>query len=101
MKGTNILIFLLIVICGFSSSYKSSLFAASAYKSDSLSNRIVIINAFDAMSSHIRKNKKELFSELADSLKQYLYNEIMYRKKGIEVDRSVTMGVSMPVINAN
>ncbi len=46
---------------------------------DSLPNRILIINAFDAMNLHVRNNKKELFRELTDSLKQYLSNEIRDR----------------------
>ena len=39
---------------------------------DSSVNRILIINSFDAMSMKARKNKKELFAQLADSLKQML-----------------------------
>lgn len=77
-----ILFFLLIVICSFSGNVQLPLPAAIAYKRDSLPNGILIINAFDAMSLHNRKNKKELFRELADSLKQYLYNEILYRNLG-------------------
>ncbi len=38
--------------------------------------RILIINAFDASEIKARKNKQELFAELADSLKQYLQSEI-------------------------
>ena len=44
-------------------------------KSDTAS-KILIVNSFDAMSLKARKNKKELFSELADSLVQYLYQEL-------------------------
>ncbi len=36
---------------------------------------------FDAMSIKARKNKKELFEGLADSLKQVLYNEISAQKE--------------------
>ena len=43
---------------------------------DTSVNRILIINAFDAMSVRIRKNKRELLRELTDSLKNYLSNEI-------------------------
>ena len=39
-------------------------------------NRILIINTFDAQSNKYRKNKKELFTELADSLKSVLAVEI-------------------------
>jgi len=40
-------------------------------KSDTLP-RILIANSFDAFSLNVRKNKKELFKELSDSLKIYL-----------------------------
>jgi len=43
---------------------------------DSLSNRILIISSFDASSVHARHSKKELFAELADSLKSYLAEDI-------------------------
>jgi hypothetical protein len=39
-------------------------------------NRVLIINTFDVQSSRFRKNKKELFAELADSLKSVLAIEI-------------------------
>ncbi|MGB3162286.1 MAG: hypothetical protein WBA96_02050, partial [Chitinophagaceae bacterium] len=45
-------------------------------KADTTIPRILIINAFDASEIKARKNKKELFAELADSLKHYLRNEI-------------------------
>ncbi len=45
-------------------------------KADSTVPRILIINAFDASETKARKNKIELFTELADSLKQYLRSEI-------------------------
>ena len=38
--------------------------------------RILIINSFDAQSLKARKNKKLLFGELADSLKQMIYAEM-------------------------
>jgi hypothetical protein len=47
-----------------------------------LPENIVIINAFDALSLPARKAKKELFRELADSLMQYLRDELHYRKMG-------------------
>lgn len=59
------------------------LFSLSAQ--DSLSTRsdtalnkktILILSSFDAMSMKARKNKKELFAQLADSLKQILYTNI-------------------------
>lgn len=45
-------------------------------RTDTSSSRILIINAFDASKMKARDNKKELFAELADSLKQYLAKEI-------------------------
>ena len=47
-------------------------------------DRILIINSFDAQSIQARKNKKELFAELADSLKYMLQTEFS-RKKDREV----------------
>ena len=44
-------------------------------KSDTLP-RILIANSFDAFSLNVRKNKKELFKELTDSLKIYLEENI-------------------------
>ena len=41
--------------------------------------KILIINSFDAQSINARKNKKLLFAELADSLKQMLYAEMDLR----------------------
>ena len=43
---------------------------------DSLSNRILIISAFDVSALHARHTKKELFAELTDSLKNYLAQDI-------------------------
>ena len=42
-------------------------------KPDSLHGNILVINSFDVMPEKFRKNKKELFVELADSLKQILF----------------------------
>ena len=41
--------------------------------SDSLHGNILVINAFDVAAEKYRKNKKELFLELTDSLKRILY----------------------------
>ena len=41
--------------------------------SDSLHGNILVINSFDVAAEKYRKNKKELFLELTDSLKQILY----------------------------
>jgi hypothetical protein len=45
-------------------------------QSDTLPGKVLIINSFDVQSIQARKNKKLLFSELADSLKQMLYAEL-------------------------
>ena len=50
---------------------RSHAFAANQ-KTDTSGRHIVIINAFYPSDSKFRKNKKELFTELADSLKEYL-----------------------------
>ncbi|HET6768845.1 MAG TPA: hypothetical protein VFH08_15645, partial [Chitinophagaceae bacterium] len=57
-----------------------------AYLQSSDSNqtpgRLLIINAFDAQATDYRKNKKELFAKLADSLKSYLAHEVRkYKNK--------------------
>ncbi len=50
---------------------RSHVFATNQ-KTDTSGRHIVIFNAFDPSDSKSRKNKKELFTELADSLKEYL-----------------------------
>ncbi len=82
MKTISGFIFLLTVTCSFSDYPKLAFPVTVACGADSLSNGILIINAFDAMSLHVRKGKKELFNELADSLKQYLYEGIRYQNMG-------------------
>jgi len=49
-------------------------------KTDATNNTILILNSFDAMSMKARKNKKELFAQLADSLKQILYTDILFNE---------------------
>jgi len=46
-------------------------------KADTTAPRILILNAYDASEMKARKNKKELFAELADSLKHCLRSEIV------------------------
>lgn len=54
----------------------------------SANNRILIINSFDAQALEARKNKKALFGELAESLKQMLKSEISQHISGeIEIVR--------------
>ncbi|TMI65805.1 MAG: hypothetical protein E6H07_07820 [Bacteroidetes bacterium] len=48
----------------------------SLFAKDSIVSRFLIINSFDASSIDARKNKKELFAQLADSLKHLLYNKL-------------------------
>jgi len=52
--------------------------------------KILIINSFDAQSLKTRNNKKHLFGELADSLKQMLYAEMNLR---IPAERIVIPGL--------
>ena len=69
-----ILIIFFLVLCSntaWSQDDTDSLFAK-----DSIVNRFLIINSFDATSIDARKNKKILFGELADSIKQLLYNKL-------------------------
>ncbi len=46
---------------------------ATNKKTDTSGRHILILNAYDPSGSKFRKNKKELFTELADSLKEYLH----------------------------
>ena len=68
------LIFILTTCILFNLSGQDSLLV----KPDTVSgnNTILIINSFDAMSMEARKNKKELFAELTNRLKQILYDGI-------------------------
>ena len=43
---------------------------------------ILVINSFDAHANKYRKNKKELFAELADSLKSYLAAKLIFSELG-------------------
>ncbi len=53
---------------------------AANQKTDTSGRHIVILNAFDPSDSKFRKNKKELFTELTDSLKEYLNYFLADRK---------------------
>ncbi len=70
-------IFSLIGMISLCSSTKGGVTCGFEFKPDSLPGKILIINSFDAMAMKARKNKKELFVELADSLKQLLYHRIL------------------------
>ena len=76
MKVIAILFFLSGIIHSQCSVAKGKITPGSEFWSDSLPGHILIINSFDAMSIKARKNKKELFAELADSLKQLVYHRI-------------------------
>ena len=77
MKANIFLIFLLAGLCNFESKAISAYKARSIFTTDSMPNKILIINSFDAKSIKARKNKKELFAELADSLKKILYEKVI------------------------
>jgi hypothetical protein len=79
VRVKEILFFLIGITISYSSSAKGSITTGYEFKPDSLPANILIINSFDAMSMKARKNKKELFAELADSLKQLLYNKIRFQ----------------------
>lgn len=59
---------------------------ASNQQTDTSGHHIVIINAFDPSKDKSRKNKQELFTELADSLKEYL-NYFLAGKKDTKTTR--------------
>jgi hypothetical protein len=75
MKRSPMVIFLLAMLLDLTGYAKEN----TAAKSDSLPKSFLIINSFDAMSMKARKNKKELFRGFADSLKQYLYINLLVR----------------------
>ena len=71
-----ITLFLIGIILNLDSSARGSIGLYSKFQTDSLPDKILIINSFDATLMKVRKNKKELFAELADSLKQLLYDKV-------------------------
>ena len=71
MKNISIVLLLLIPALALRSTENSIVQYVS--QSDSLPGNMLVINSFDVMSSNIRKNKRELFRELTDSLKQILF----------------------------
>jgi CHAT domain-containing protein/tetratricopeptide (TPR) repeat protein len=76
MKANAVLFGLIGIVLSLCSNSQDSNTAGHNPASDTLPENILIINSFDAMSIKARKNKKELFAELVDSLKQLLYNRI-------------------------
>ena len=77
MKANIFLILLFAGLFNFKSKDVSAYKVSSIFTVDSLPNKILIINSFDARSIKARKNKKELFAELADNLKQILYEKVI------------------------
>ena len=76
MMRNAILFFLSVMILSTGSNANNNTAFAFKFHPDSLPGNILIINAFDAMSVEARKNKRELFKELTDSLKNYLAKKI-------------------------
>ena len=77
MKANIFLILLLPGLCNFKSKDVSAYKVSSIFTADSLPNKILIINSFDAKSVKVRNGKRELFRELSDSLKIYLAKTII------------------------
>ena len=71
------LVFAFFIVAGFHDPYNSRPAMTLARSIDSLSNRVLIINSFDASTLHVRHSKRELFADLADSLKSYVAEYIM------------------------
>ncbi len=67
----------LLLFISFGLSLSESYASGNNKRTDTSGHRVLIINAFDASNMKARNNKKELFAELADSLKQYLRSEMM------------------------
>jgi hypothetical protein len=81
----SLLVFV-IVILGFCRNTVNKTPPRDKIRQDSLPEKILIINSFDAASMKARKNKQELFNQLADSLKQILYQKITPPfKAGLEI----------------
>lgn len=76
MRANSIQFFLIGIMISICTTVNGGIPAGYECRSDSLPGNILIINSFDAMSIKARKNKKELFAELADSLKQLLHNRV-------------------------
>jgi|SRR5688572_4129401 len=73
MKNTGIVFLLSSLVFAFSPHGREYTIKLSNAQSDSLPGNILVINSFDVMSAKVRKNKKALFIQLTDSLKQILY----------------------------
>ncbi len=73
MKKTGIIFSLSSLVICFTLHAGEHSIKLSFAQPDSLPGNILVINSFDVLSAKVRKNKKELFIALADSLKQTLY----------------------------
>lgn len=62
-----------------------------------VSSRILIINTFDAQATKFRKNKKQLFSELTDSLKSILAAQIRVNNLGEPI---IIAGLLSPIFDS-
>ena len=76
MNRCYLLVLLMIVSALVLKAQTDSTIQSVVSQADTAQGNMLIINSFDAMSSKARQNKKELFKELADSLKQILYEAI-------------------------
>lgn len=72
MKVPEILLIAFFMMLNPGAKAKEDMVILYQQEKDSLPINMLIINSFDAMSMKARKNKKELFRDLADSLKQVL-----------------------------
>jgi len=72
MRSSLLPVLVLFVVAGFHDPHNSRRSMTLVRSIDSLSNRVLIINSFDASTLHARHSKRELFADLADSLKSYL-----------------------------
>ena len=64
------------LICFTLCSHADVVVVTNALRQDSIPAQILIINSFDASAIKARKDKRELFAQLADSLQQILYQKI-------------------------
>lgn len=81
MKSHNLFV-LLLMVSSLSFKAKANPIKHHISKADTIQVNMLIINSFDVMSLKVRKNKKELFRELVDSLKHILYETTPAPKGG-------------------
>ena len=76
LRTSSIYIRIPVLVCSLITYLAGTAQITQNYEQESLSGKFLIINSFDAMSMDARKNKKELFAQLADSLKKILYSKV-------------------------